>query len=104
MVKATMMPDFDNGLFHERRKVRCPGCNGTMSEGAKLCVQCEAKARGKRVTGRWLELHEPPKLKRHQLFRAAVEAGYTISELVAMKTALPVEGRDYCRIGGNCGA
>ena len=99
MIHATMMGDFDNGLIDERRKVLCPGCKSDyMSEGAGLCAKCRGKERGAARSECWLELHESEMMERHRLFKAALEAGYTISELVGMRTNLPVEGEHYCKL------
>ena len=105
MTNVTRMGDFDNDLTDERRKVLCPGCESNyMSEGAELCAKCRGEERGRARSERWLELHEPERARRHLLFRAALDAGYKIPELIRMKTGLPVEGEDYCRIGGGHGA
>ena len=51
---------------HARPTVTCPGCRGVMSEGSKLCVQCEARARGRRLEERWTKQHRPGMIRRHR--------------------------------------
>jgi DnaJ-class molecular chaperone len=100
MIKAHSLGHLDSPDLYtqERNKVLCPECGGEMADTSTACNSCQARRRADTLAQKRREVEIPAMLERHRLFTMALEAGYTIRELVKMGTSLPVEGRDYCRI------
>lgn len=98
MIHATMMGHFSGGVPNERGKIACPDCGGWMSEGASRCNSCQATARGRKRSERWLELHEAGMFERHQWFKAGLAAGHTITHLMYL-----ARNDRLAEVGGNSG-
>ncbi len=59
---------------------RCPGCGSIKSKAAKLCVSCTPRPQVKR---------DAETMDNHHRWEAALQAGWTEGELMAMRPTIP---------------
>ena len=66
------------------RMILCPnGCGNLMKDSSNLCIECEAKERGRRLSRQWTEQHLPEMLERHHLVKGFVVGGLSPLEAIA---------------------